>query len=88
MRSNRRSGEIAKMRFMMSSSKMSMMMFATAVERAEKGEPISGNEIMLIEETVKLLELDWPTPLVPPEGANILDKARWWLEVIYEDSMM
>jgi len=88
MRPNRRGGEMAKMRFMISSGRMTMRMFRTAVERAEKGEAISGDEIMLIEETIKLLELDWPTPLPPPEGTNILDKARWWLDVIGDDSRM
>ena len=71
MKPNRRSGEMAKMRFMISSGKMSLRMFENAVERAEKGEPVSGDEIMLIEETIRLLEFDWPTPLVPPEGLSL-----------------
>ena len=88
MRPNRRNGDMAKMRFMVASGKMSLRLFEAAVERAADGEAISGDEILLIEETIKLLELDWPTPLVPPEGTNILDKARWWVEVLREDSGM
>ena len=79
MRPNRRNGDMARMRFMVASGKMSLRLFEAAVERAAGGEAISGEEIMLIEETINCWswtgQRHWrhrrgPTSLTRPGGGS------------------